>query len=405
MIQVTTEACCGYAAALVCIVAFGSFNVPIKFETVRKANVDPLVLQTYKIAAAFVTCWLVLLVGIEFSLSPWGFASGLLMVPGGTAGYYGVQNAGLATAQGISCSLKVIVSFAWGLIVFHEPVRSVGGSIASVSLMIMGLVGMSLFSSRQSERSLQPDDENENRVDNDSSEIESFLGERLSNAHDNDTTPPVTGYRNLEDATMDKTNYEEIIEPGQLDSIPSHDPEATTASRSRRQRFWGIVGAIIDGGYGGSVLVPMHYSARSNENAKGLGYLISFSVGCTIVMCLVWLLRFSVYSIQARSVARGWSDLPSMHFRNVGPYASMAGLIWSLGNVSSIVSVALLGQAYGYSVIQSQLLIAGLWGVFWYREIVDSTDIKRWFLSATATLLGIVYLSQQHVSLDQESTD
>lgn len=36
------EKCCGYAAAFVSIVAFGTFAVPIKSEAARKVSVDPL---------------------------------------------------------------------------------------------------------------------------------------------------------------------------------------------------------------------------------------------------------------------------------------------------------------------------------------------------------------------------
>ena len=36
------ETCCGFAAAGVSIVAFGSFAVPIKCQAARKVSVDPL---------------------------------------------------------------------------------------------------------------------------------------------------------------------------------------------------------------------------------------------------------------------------------------------------------------------------------------------------------------------------
>ena len=36
------QECCGYAAAFVSCVAFGSFAVPIKCHAVQKVDVDPL---------------------------------------------------------------------------------------------------------------------------------------------------------------------------------------------------------------------------------------------------------------------------------------------------------------------------------------------------------------------------
>jgi uncharacterized membrane protein (DUF441 family) len=45
------------------------------------------------------------------------------------------------------------------------------------------------------------------------------------------------------------------------------------------------------------------------------------------------------------------------------PGGGLAGLLWSIGNVSSILSVAYLGgEGVGYSIVQSQLVVAGLWG-------------------------------------------
>mmetsp|Transcript_26892 Transcript_26892/g.63023 ORF Transcript_26892/g.63023 Transcript_26892/m.63023 type:complete len:437 (-) Transcript_26892:108-1418(-) len=410
------------------------------------------VLQTYKIAATFLTCWLVLLVdGIEFHLSPWGLVSGLFMVPGGTAGYYGVQNAGLATAQGIWCSLKVIVSFVWGLLIFHEPVRSNRVTIASIGFMIVGLVGMSYFSSQESASEPQ-EEENPDIIDallDD--ETTKLMQQRApllkkQTSYDGDETTLATSISTAtlslaEESSKDMESLKSSVDEGliQFESPEmSGDPlrlrtTATSPTRineeegeepplirhfssslsdqsdsnekPRPSRLWGILGATIDGAYGGSVLVPMHYaSLGGNSRTQGLGYLISFAVGCSAVVTMVWLLRLASYSIQAKSLKQGWANLPSMHFATVGPYASLAGFIWSIGNVSSILSVAYLGQGLGYSIIQSQLLIAGLWGVFFYREI-SPNFITKWFLSAFVTLIGILLLSRQHISLDDGQSE
>ena len=49
------QACCGYAAAVVSILAFGSFAVPIKCQAARKVSVDPL--GTFLFAAAMTWQW------------------------------------------------------------------------------------------------------------------------------------------------------------------------------------------------------------------------------------------------------------------------------------------------------------------------------------------------------------
>jgi hypothetical protein len=290
--------------------------------------------------------------GVKFTFTPWGFVSGVFMVPGGWAGYFAVQNSGMAVSQGIWSCLKVLVSFCWGILIFHEPVRSTLGATYAVLLMMLGLAGMSYFASGPSS--------------SDRLEEQPLLPE------ESDQDPETASGSNS-------------------------DEQSSFLCCSSQRRHIGLVGAIVDGAYGGSVLVPMHYAGA--EHTEGLHYVISFGIGCATVVSLVWLLRFVVYSVEAKSVTRGWERLPSFHWTTVGPYAALAGLIWNVGNVSSIVSVAMLGEGVGYSIVQSQLLVAGLWGTFFYREIKGRTVIIQWFLFAFVTVAGILLLSREHSSL------
>lgn len=75
----------------------------------------------------------------------------------------------------------------------------------------------------------------------------------------------------------------------------------------------------------------------------------------------------------------------------------LAGLLWSVGNIASMISVANLGEGVGYSIVQAQLLVAGLWGILWYREVQGTHAIAGWFMCACLTVAGIIYLSHEHV--------
>lgn len=294
----------------------------------------------------FLTSWLVLFF-VPFSFTPYGFVTGLFMVPGGTAGYFAVRNAGMAVSQGIWASLKVLTAFAWGIFVFHEPLRSVQGTAMALTLMLVGLIGMSYFAT--------------------ASKNPCECATRM----DAESQQPL----------ISKANEES----GSKSSLPF--------GLSRLQL--GILAAIFDGAYGGTLLVPMHYADPAKT--KGLNFVLSFSIGCTTVVTMTWILRYLLYSMQTKSFSKGWERLPSFHFKSLGPSASLAGLIWSAGNVGSILSVAMLGQGLGYSIIQSQMLVAGLFGVFYYREIRGPRTIASWFFSAILTVVGIILLSQEHV--------
>jgi len=55
-----------------------------------------------------------------------------------------------------------------------------------------------------------------------------------------------------------------------------------------------------------------------------------------------------------------------------------------------------LGEGVGYSVVQASMLVSGLWGIFYYKEIEGRETISKWFLSASITVLGILLLSYEH---------
>ena len=100
MILDTCSSGCGWIAAVIGCIGFGSYGVPMKGEAANKVDVDPYIMQTYKSTMCFATCWIVLLLGESFKFSPWGILSGLLWVTGGTAGIFGIRNAGLAVSVG-----------------------------------------------------------------------------------------------------------------------------------------------------------------------------------------------------------------------------------------------------------------------------------------------------------------
>lgn len=72
----------------------------MKGSAANSVDVDPYVMQTYKSMMCFISSWSVLLLGAGFKFSPWGLLSGLVWVTGGTAGIFGIRNAGLAVSVG-----------------------------------------------------------------------------------------------------------------------------------------------------------------------------------------------------------------------------------------------------------------------------------------------------------------
>jgi len=84
--------------------------------------------------------------------------------------------------------------------------------------------------------------------------------------------------------------------------------------------------------------------------------------------------------------------LPKLHFRVMLVPGSISGILWSIGNIFAIYAVEELGEGVGYGSVQAAIMISGLWGIFYYREIRGLT-ILWWFLSCTLCVSGIVTIS------------
>lgn len=136
--------------------------------------------------------------------------------------------------------------------------------------------------------------------------------------------------------------------------------------------------------------------AKPANHTSGAGYLISFSIGAAIVTTAMWIIRFGYHWTRLGSANEAYCALPSFHVRVLWLPGCTAGLLWSIGNFFSLISVKYLGEGVGYSVTQSGMLVSGLWGIFYFREVTGKETITKWFASASLTFAGILLLSYEH---------
>jgi hypothetical protein len=113
----------------------------------------------------------------------------------------------------------------------------------------------------------------------------------------------------------------------------------------------------------------MHFAP---SEASGIGYVVSFAIGASIVTIILWILRFfhCWYTIRhdyntsnmgsgtgiSIDMVEAYNLLPSMHFRVMWAPGGLAGTLWSIGNIASMVSVQNLGEGVGYSVTQASMV-------------------------------------------------
>jgi len=339
---------CGYIGAFIAVLGFGSFGVPIKSDKANKVNIDPLVMQTYKSTMCFLLSFLVLLLGVEFSFTPWGIVSGIFWVPGGTAVIFGIRNAGLALTIGICSCLIVLVSFVWGIFIFEEHVKNLFSACLAVLFMTGGIWGMAYFS--------QPHLQSEEI----SSQIE------VPDWHPADATkksllsaPTNSDRKTATYASCEESNCseEDSISESEEEYQEKKSSDVKFCGSYFSRRHLGIACACFHGLWGGSIMVPMHYAG---SQTKGLSYVISFGIGQYFVLICMWFLRYMYNVYQCKGdFTEGYRALPPLHLKEMWLAGALCGSIWEIANIGSIVSVQVLGEGVGFSLVQSALLVSG----------------------------------------------
>jgi len=163
-------------------------------------------------------------------------------------------------------------------------------------------------------------------------------------------------------------------------------------SWTRRQI--GIMAAIFNGLWGGSILAPMKFNT---SDIQGISYLISFAVGAATVNVSLWILRYINNLLWSKgSFSKAYRALPSFHVQVMWRAGGTSGLLWSIGNVCSLLAVYNLGEGVGYSACQASILVSGLWGIIYFKEVTGMLTITKWMCSASITVTGILLLSYEH---------
>ena len=376
----------GWLAVAVAIVSFGSFAAPAKTEAVLRANVHPLVYQTNKTFWCFTTSWLVLLVpGVRLTFTPFGVLSAIAWVPAGCLAIWSVGYAGLAVAQATWSSCIVVVSFAWGAFVFQEHVASWPLAAGSLALMIVSIIGMAHFADPARKHAHRA--EMQAVLVQHDAMAEANQGGSDASSADDDGAPrhprrrPSAG---IPEATLGPP----LTLPASATPLPPPPQPAVAVADAQRRKRTGILIAVCSGVYGGSFPAGVKAAqALAPGQPVGFEFVISFGVGASVVTALVWLLHWLVLE---RCFGH---PHPRLQLRVMAVPGAIAGLSWSLGNVASIVAVTRLGSALGYSACQASLVVSGLWGILFFRE-VQGADAVRWLgfaMLCAASVVGLAF--------------
>lgn len=280
----------------------------------------------------------------------------------------------------------IMINFFFGILLFQEPVANVWSTFCSFVLLIIGLVGMSHYSSPQQNLHQR------------------ILPSQATHEHDG------VNYQSLQTTEDEEAPSDdgEDDDEGTLDETSSH-PQGEenkiflvlmNGRISLTKRQCGILGAVFNGFMTGGSLIPLHYAAE--KGFGGAKFFPSYGFGAMIANTLMWLL-FYVFCLVKGVVVNGKSkqevleSMPKWYVRELWIPALSAGLMLSLAMFSTILAITYLGQGVGNSIVQSKILVSGLWGIFFYKEVVGKKTIAKWFASAGMCMIAIIWLSYERL--------
>lgn len=170
-------------------------------------------------------------------------------------------------------------------------------------------------------------------------------------------------------------------------------------STSQREFVAGVLLAVLSGCFGGGKFCMSTIGKQVESNVQDPQFVsdtlfnvfqswcLSFGLGCIISNGIYDLLF--VCFLKARR-----QELPSLEFSVMSVYGFLAGLFWfgsyiGQQGANSAGSAAVFGPANNACT----LIVAGLWGLFWYREVTNPRNIALWMTSAAVTIFFMVTLS------------
>jgi len=348
--QPDTSLLIGWLGVFGAIFIFGNYGILIKTPSVGEANCDCMVFQVYysvAVALVSIVIWAIAgssegltFTGSSFSM---GLLFGVLWITSQVFGYNAINAIGYAVGPAIWVGVTIVISFVWGVAVFNNEVHSWPGAIGAILMLLLG-VAMAAGSSTISDKHLRQ--AREQLIDGEkAAEAEDAAG----SARDDGPAPQGAGgfvFGSVCAAGLGLCNGTLMV--------------STVC-------FQNGCDAIGVQAYTGNVLAP-------------LAFLPSLAAGILVAQPLLFFLYWG------RSMARG--VMPEFHFSKVALPGLLTGCFWGMGNFNAMFATVYLGQTIGFPLTQCCLILNGVWGILYYKEIVGGAAIGTFVLASVVILVG-----------------
>ena len=350
----------------------GTFPVFIKTKKVLAAGVHPVVFQFYK--SAWVCLFGVSLIVVRLirqqplSFTPWAAASAAAWIPAGVTTIIAVPLIGVGSAVLATSAVSSTLSFLVFWLIFHESVKvhdifGLKFPIAPFYLLgaLLGMGGL-IWSQQFSARQL--------------SNAKATAGQKHSGIEPDAKTPLISV------AGDDAQNKNRICSGSRLLNVTLGFGAASLAGFFSSLQY-GVVSV-------GRLVTQTKYtnatSTALDEQFDALGcWTGAFGVSALVCTLAAW----AVVSLWEFCHSR---PAPSLQLRVMWAPGAGAGVFWSMANLFATLAVLRDGNALVMAQINAaSLIVSGLWGLLWYREIQGRAVIS-WIVSALFTGTMIVLL-------------
>jgi glucose uptake protein GlcU len=344
----------GYIFALGSALCNGSFASLSKCST---EDLSPVYFNSCLSLGVVISCWAFAFANFtklsDVALfDPLAAGAGCLLVLANYFAFLAIPRAGLALSQGVWGGIALVISFIWG-VYGPQPIgknpKSIVGSYTGIFFILCGIIGIA-----QNEA------------------FTYWMCKKIGKNNIFDVLDDDTKKNLLENDSFGRVEIAENLENGENDS------SIKIIQKRKSDVTIGLLYATCTGLFGGSMLVPLELSA-----VRGLKALPSFGHGVFLSSLFVTII-FAVFD-------KNGNKFPKT-IRNIVP-GILSGFVFNIGNTFSILAIPEIGFAVAQPIMQCALFVSGLWGIFLFHEITETSRILMFFVFGVVLIMGALVLA------------
>ena len=376
--EVNTSTVAGWVAVCGASIIFGGTGVPMKSPSLIDFKVDPFVFSLYTSIGIFIISFpLIIYLAVRnvFEFRFWAILGAADISLIGFLACMAVQRLGYCKAPAIWAGVGMICAFIWGIVAFNEEVSDIAMAIVAVLLLVGGVYCVSTSQAS-----------NTKPVDSEVYSDTMIVSQCES---------PVMLERNEEMFGIDFNESKESSTCINKQTFTSTDYVETNTqydiTREWLRKLFDAAGAYFlcfaVGFFDGTLLVPFKLSERNRPKSlhEVFCYLASFGISSLFVAPLMFL----IYCVLVNK-----GKIPSFHIKAAIFPGVSSGILWASANFMSVHATYYLGIKIGFTLTQTCVLFAAMWGVFYFREIDlrKSGFILRFCLGISCILVGAYFM-------------